>query len=366
MRRAGFVALLGLWLSPAVGVAGSAAKLAAKAFCPGPSPDPCSLAQVQAGQDFGVLVSVLDASGGPTTFSGTVSVISSDPLATLPPPYTFGSSDLNGLHLFPGLVLRTVGAQTVTVTDTADGLSPGTVHLTVTSAAGTRSDALLVLGAGNAKPWVTELVFSNPTSEVAGPFIIGGGGQDTQSVCPPLTGCNNQASALVPPNGTVVTGCPDGFPVMYIRQGAVGGVPLVRARIFNSTQPVQGADLPVFHLATILELNPAVLVFPIRPQAVRTNLLLANVKNPAPFRGGEVTVKIELFAPDGSLLVTGLVTITAVDQLYLVDIGQFFQVANPSSGQVRVTRVGGDGVFWGILPSLNADGTISITLGQVL
>jgi hypothetical protein len=33
---------------------------------------------------------------------------------------------------------------------------------------------------------------------------------------------------------------------------------------------------------------------------------------------------------------------------------------------VRVTRVGGDGVLWGILPSLNADGTISITLGQIL
>jgi hypothetical protein len=153
---------------------------------------------------------------------------------------------------------------------------------------------------------------------------------------------------------------------MYIRQGQLGGVPLVRARIYNSAQPSQGADLPVFHLATILGLNPTVLVFPIRPQAIRTNLLLANVKNPAPFRGGEVTVKIELFAADGSLLATRVVTIAAVDQTYLVDISQVFQVANPVSGQIRVTRVGGDGVFWGILPSLNADGTISITLGQVL
>lgn len=54
------------------------------------------------------------------SYRGTVHFTSSDPEATLPPDYTFTEGD-NGTHTFTAAVIfRTVGNQTVTVTDTAD------------------------------------------------------------------------------------------------------------------------------------------------------------------------------------------------------------------------------------------------------
>ena len=46
----------------------------------------------------------------------TVSLTSSDPAATLPAPYAYATKDV-GQHTFTGIVLRTVGNQTITATD---------------------------------------------------------------------------------------------------------------------------------------------------------------------------------------------------------------------------------------------------------
>ncbi|MDQ3916773.1 MAG: hypothetical protein M3323_15810 [Actinomycetota bacterium] len=55
-----------------------------------------------------------------TGYRGTVHFTSTDPEATLPPDYTFTTGD-NGTHTFTtGVILRTVGTQSVTVTDASD------------------------------------------------------------------------------------------------------------------------------------------------------------------------------------------------------------------------------------------------------
>jgi hypothetical protein len=45
-----------------------------------------------------------------------VTLRSSDGLATLPAPYAYAAKDV-GQHTFTGIVLRTLGTQTVTATD---------------------------------------------------------------------------------------------------------------------------------------------------------------------------------------------------------------------------------------------------------
>jgi hypothetical protein len=66
------------------------------------------------------------------TYTGTVHLTSSDPKAVLPADYTFttGSGGDNGQHNLP-VIFRTVGAQTVTVTDTAHSSVTGTRSVTV-------------------------------------------------------------------------------------------------------------------------------------------------------------------------------------------------------------------------------------------
>jgi hypothetical protein len=86
---------------------------------------------VVAGSSFDVVVSALDTQGQVVTgYTGTVHFSSSDPQATRPDDYTFTASD-NGTHPFSkGVTLVNAGTQTITVTDTASGVT-GSVTVTV-------------------------------------------------------------------------------------------------------------------------------------------------------------------------------------------------------------------------------------------
>jgi hypothetical protein len=69
------------------------------------------------GTPFGATIRAVDQFGNNSPeYAGTVTLTSSDPLATLPAPYPYATKDV-GQHTFTGIVMRTVGTQTVTATD---------------------------------------------------------------------------------------------------------------------------------------------------------------------------------------------------------------------------------------------------------
>ena len=69
------------------------------------------------GTPFSITVRAEDVFGNVACcYTGTVSFSSSDPEAFLPTPYTFTTGDL-GAHTFGRIVLRTLGAQTITASD---------------------------------------------------------------------------------------------------------------------------------------------------------------------------------------------------------------------------------------------------------
>jgi hypothetical protein len=70
-----------------------------------------------AGTPFNATVRAVDPyENNAADYTGTVTLTSTDPLATLPPPYTYGPTD-TAQHTFTGLVLRTPGTQRITATD---------------------------------------------------------------------------------------------------------------------------------------------------------------------------------------------------------------------------------------------------------
>ncbi len=91
---------------------------------------------VTAGAAFDVTVSIVDTFGNTVPgFTGTVHLSSTDPDATLPADYTFTGGDA-GTHTFSGgVTLTTAGAQSVDVSDTADGLDPASAAVSVAPAA---------------------------------------------------------------------------------------------------------------------------------------------------------------------------------------------------------------------------------------
>ncbi|HUR82641.1 MAG TPA: hypothetical protein VM733_17910 [Thermoanaerobaculia bacterium] len=89
-----------------------------------------------AGDALSLRLTAFDRDGNVVTgYRGTVAFTSTDGAATLPTSYTFTAADA-GTHLFPaGLILRTPGAQVVTITDTAAPASTGSRGTLVTATA---------------------------------------------------------------------------------------------------------------------------------------------------------------------------------------------------------------------------------------
>jgi hypothetical protein len=70
-----------------------------------------------AGQAFNATVRAVDAFGNNAAdYAGTVTLTSTDPKAMMPATYAYGPTDV-AQHTFMGLVLRTVGTQRLTATD---------------------------------------------------------------------------------------------------------------------------------------------------------------------------------------------------------------------------------------------------------
>jgi len=134
-------------LFPAVATAGPAVRLLVTndvcrvSTCPGTNPPPPTT--IQSGSPLTVYVAGLDATNGlVTSLSTTAAFSSSDPLASLPPTFTFTSAD-QGVRAFAnGVVLRTLGTQTITATDVSETLLPGTLSMTVTGPVAINTPAL--------------------------------------------------------------------------------------------------------------------------------------------------------------------------------------------------------------------------------
>jgi hypothetical protein len=136
-RRRLFIGLLGVMtplLQATTAVAGQAVRLFIAAPCPPPTPGQCFMSFVSAGVPFTLGVAAEDAEGNlDRSYTGTWVFTSTDPLATLPSNRTLLPSDEGHLILTDAAVLRTLGTQTITVTETAGSLTPGVTMLTVTA-----------------------------------------------------------------------------------------------------------------------------------------------------------------------------------------------------------------------------------------
>jgi photosystem II stability/assembly factor-like uncharacterized protein len=93
---------------------------------------------ITAGVDFGVTITAFDAFGNTaTTYTGTVHLSSSDSQAALPADFSFAATD-NGVHTVNGVILKTAGTQTLTVTDKTTSSINGTAAVAVVAASASR------------------------------------------------------------------------------------------------------------------------------------------------------------------------------------------------------------------------------------
>jgi hypothetical protein len=133
----------------------------------------------------------------------------------------------------------------------------------------------------------------------------------------------------------------------------------VRAWTHNSKDISQSVELPVRSLDEVA--SPYFqLLFEVGPKTLRANLLLLNLKSPSLGETNDVSARIDMWSAAGQHVATKEVTLTALSQLYLVDLGRLLDVPSLSGAQIRVTRSGGNGGLWGVVPEVSVEGRLSI------
>ena len=230
-------------------------------------------------------------------------------------------------------------------------------------AAGARSsDLLVVYGAGSAGLWGTELTFANRTADETSVGVF----DAPFDVCPPSAHC--YSFATLPPRGTVVMDyygnlLRTGVGAAYIFSGSNPLTVSVQARAHQASG--SSVDLPVFSVADLLALDPESLVLPgaRRGPGARTNLLVANVFRHDGTRSGPVDIGLEVIGADGTLLGSSTLSIPYGETIFITDVVEKLGVTELENGQVKVTKLGGDGVMWATMTVARADGSLSTSIG---
>lgn len=232
------------------------------------------------------------------------------------------------------------------------------------------AESLVVVGAGKSGTWDTQLSFANPTDNPISLQITGSSEVFPSCIdpCPiayltiPPMGTNGLWSSQIPGLAT------SNGPLYTIFATLLNGtaLPTMRARVVNRyANPDEAVELAVLNLQTALAMNPGVLVFPsaTRSAAVHSNLaigsFLSDGEKPA-------TITVQAFSHDGTLLGSGTFSNCGprCTNIFLIDVLHQLGVESLDDGQIRVTKVSGDGVLWGELAVLDTVGHVQISLGR--
>lgn len=223
---------------------------------------------------------------------------------------------------------------------------------------------VVVYGAGSAGLWITELTFSNTTAEETTVGIF----DAPIDICHPNAQC--YVFATIPPRGTVSVDYQgnllrSGVGAAYIFTGTDPLTVSVQARAHDTTTACATVDLPVLSVDTLVALNPDSLVLPgaRRGAGAHSNLLVANVFHRDGLARGPLEIGIEAFASDGSFLGGTSVAVPYGETQFMNDVLGALGVSEVANGQVRLTKLSGDGVMWAMMPITRSDGSRSVSLG---
>jgi hypothetical protein len=238
------------------------------------------------------------------------------------------------------------------------------IILSFSAAVAIAGDSLVIVGAGYAPPWDTDLVFANGESEERTVWV----GPSRSSLSPCLS-CPG-VSVLLPSDGTAKTTAQNlffyasfiGVTTVYVVPPSGSSLPTVTARVVNRARPGQSIELPVVRYSTIEALNPAVLSFPAatRSPDSHSNLFVAEVSRE---QGRGLSVLVEAYSSAGDRLGSTAFVLSNGTTLFLIDVLARLGVASVDGGQIRVTKTGGTGLMWGLLATVSDDGRVSVSPG---
>jgi hypothetical protein len=233
------------------------------------------------------------------------------------------------------------------------------------------ADSLVVTGTGSPGTWTTQLEIANPGSTDLRVTIDQAAGfqQCSFPVCP-------FATLLVPGNGTTTLetsalsfDSATQLQTIYVTPSDGITLPTVRAQAVNRAQPSQKNMLPVVRLSTLNLLEPSVLSF---PAASRTSTTHSNIGVGVVASDGTnsmFSIRVDVLSSTGTPLASGTFANTLVSELgsganiFLVDVLGLLGIDDLEEGQIRVTKLAGDGALWGEMATITTEGGVLMTEG---
>jgi hypothetical protein len=111
-------------------------------------------------------------------------------------------------------------------------------------------------------------------------------------------------------------------------------------------------SVPAFRQSTLLALNPPSLSFPgaERSATSRTNLVLADLREPDHPDGRGLSTQVEVYGSSGERLAVASYSLGPGKTRFLVDVPAQLAVESLDFGQIRVRKTAGEGQLWGTIP----------------
>ena len=239
-----------------------------------------------------------------------------------------------------------------------------------------RADSAVIVGAGNVGNWTTTGYIANSNTSTD-TLIVSYSPLQCQALtgCPPPFVLRPLSSARMDPTAF------GAFGTFYVTQqeSSPPAFPIVRASLVSSTPLARSVDIPVVTLSRLMAANISTLNFggitsePPPPCAfgipcfpAHSTLVLGNIQRTDTAPTENLPVLLELFDPSGNRVGSASLTIPYGETILIGDVVAYVGGLGGFTGdvgQLRVTRVSGGALMWGIVYTISFAGPVTASAG---
>lgn len=241
-----------------------------------------------------------------------------------------------------------------------------------------RADSAVIVGAGQVGAWTATAQVANPNSSTEALTIA-----TVPFPCKPPRECL-VGPTMIPPLGSASLSnfLAGDFQTFYVTQDETSppGFPRVRASLVNDASgPARSVDIPIVLVSRLMAANIATLTFadvveePPPPCAFgipcfppHSTLVLGNIQRIDDAPGEDLPVTLDVFDSDGTRVGSASLTIPYGQTALIGDVVAYVGTGPLGLGQLRITRVSGGALMWGVLYTTAINGAVTASAGANL
>jgi len=243
------------------------------------------------------------------------------------------------------------------------------------------ADSVVILGAGQIGNWITSGSMTNPNSSPIDMRV-------TLVPCSAIPTCTLHDFSFPALGSAVLPFSSAGFQfgtayVAQLNPSPGQRLPVVQASLTDqlfcqfgndpATERHQSAEIPVVPLSKLIAADLSSLNFPNVPPypeaadvTLVSNLVLGNIQRDDGVTGEDLPLLLELFDPLGHLVGSTSLTLSYGETRFVGDVSSLLGGRPPAlsfPGQLRVTRLSGKALMWGVLYTLDSNFGVAVSTG---